>query len=177
MEEAAQTLLVISKMPTPQCGPETDVIPSPQVNQFAAAAKLSDNSSAVTSARKVAGMRKRSSFPPEDDEGYETARGVCSNEGCTNKAYQRGMCIKHGSKNKHKLCSSTGCTNIAVKGGVCLLHVKQCSIDGCTNNAMTGGVCMKHGAKVKICSNHGCTNVVVSGGVCYTWRKGQTMQP
>ena len=93
----------------------------------------------------------------------------CSSDGCTKKAQNGGVCVRHGAK--VKLCSSKGCTKYAQTGGVCIRHgakIKRCSSDECENFAVTGGVCVKHGAKwtKKNCSVDGCTKLARRGGVC-----------
>ena len=73
---------------------------------------------------------------------------ICSHDGCTNKAANGGVCVRHGAKSYNKMCSHKGCTQYSRSG--------------------SGGVCVKHGAKIKVksCSHEGCTNQVVSNNVC-----------
>eukprot|EP00574_Skeletonema_japonicum_P002327 CAMPEP_0201723888 /NCGR_PEP_ID=MMETSP0593-20130828/7775_1 /ASSEMBLY_ACC=CAM_ASM_000672 /TAXON_ID=267983 /ORGANISM="Skeletonema japonicum, Strain CCMP2506" /LENGTH=264 /DNA_ID=CAMNT_0048215043 /DNA_START=169 /DNA_END=964 /DNA_ORIENTATION=+ len=101
-------------------------------------------------------------------------RGLCSTEGCPNKAIVRGVCVRHDVAKKVKLCNSQGCTSVArTTGGFCKRHgtSKLCSYQGgCTNIAQcAGGLCRRHGttASVKLCASPGCTNRGhQAGGFC-----------
>lgn len=116
-------------------------------------------------------QRKRLSSSEEDVAPKEAARmqrkRICTAEGSTTQAYNRGVCIKHGAKKR--LCSAEGCPSNAYNGRVCVTHGakrKECSHDGCTNVVINSGVCMRHGAKKKLCSSEGCTNYAKKGGIC-----------
>ena len=49
-------------------------------------------------------------------------RKYCKNEGCTNRAIQKGLCFRHGAKAHRKVCKSEGCKSYVVRAGVCIKH-------------------------------------------------------
>ena len=123
---------------------------------------------------KCTSKRKRESLLEQDPSRKEVVnkkqyKKKCSSEGCTNKAYRGGVCIRHGAKKKR--CSIEGCPNGVIAGGLCIRHgaeIKRCSSEGCANNSQQGGVCKRHGADIKrkLCSSEGCTNQAKRRGVC-----------
>eukprot|EP00729_Bicosta_minor_P032751 gene32751-biopygen30546 len=76
---------------------------------------------------------------------------VCSEDGCSNKAYYAGqLCQTHGGKP----CSVDGCITKAIARGVCGKHGAkgECKTFNCSTNAVKrGGYCGKHGGKAGYC--------------------------
>ena len=76
----------------------------------------------------------------EDDDDEE--------EDTDQPAQNEGVCIKHNkAQKKRTTCIHEGCTNRAVNGGVCIRHgakVKTCKHEGCTNQRKQRGFCTRH---------------------------------
>lgn len=119
----------------------------------AAASALGDAVSRENVEVQVAPKKKRrisSSSPTKKQvDGKKYKKVVCLADGCTNRAVQKGVCIRHGAE--VKLCSKEGCASQAKKGGVCWRHFMQRenSRIGCNENeAAKEVVCVEKGVKV-----------------------------
>ena len=88
-------------------------------------------------------------------------RGECSKEGCNNKIYIRGICLKHytiwrRTRPDLPMCSAEYCSNRAVSKGMCHKHYKKnlrkaikCKIAGCENMLHSTGLCTTHWRQYK----------------------------
>jgi len=74
-------------------------------------------------------LAKKRERQEDDDEDGEMKKKIksssrkyrqCMSDGCTNQAYNGGVCRRHGAK--VKLCAYDGCERQAKKGGVCFRH-------------------------------------------------------
>ena len=110
---------------------------------------------------------------------YRYRRLTCSIDGCTNKAQQEGICLKHGGKRVRHLntCSIIWCSNKAQHNGKCISHggkiIKKCSRPERDSQASRGkharkeGTCIRHLQSAQ-CSIPWCPNKAQTGGICIT---------
>ncbi|RHY77622.1 hypothetical protein DYB28_008230 [Aphanomyces astaci] len=92
-------------------------------------------------------------------------RSLCIAEHCTNKAYSRQLCCRHGAK---KQCSAAGCTLRARRNDVCYHHgapKMMCIEAGCNQYAQARQRCVRHGGG-RLCKSHNCTSHARLGGWC-----------
>ena len=106
--------------------------------------------------------------PPTAACALNRNRKTCAHNGCTSKADQRGLCVKHGGRGK---CLTPGCTTNAVgRRGLCTRHGGNgtCSSKGCSSNVYSRGLCKKHGGlKMTKCTHpSGCISNAVARGRC-----------
>lgn len=99
--------------------------------------------------------------------GTKRSRKLCTHDGCTSKADQRDLCVKHGGRGK---CKFSGCSTNAVGRGFCTKHGGNgvCKVDECKSNVHSRGLCKKHGGapKGKCGYPGGCSTVAVARGRC-----------
>ncbi|RHY15158.1 hypothetical protein DYB28_002960 [Aphanomyces astaci] len=96
-------------------------------------------------------------------------RGMCIIDNCTNQAYARQLCCRHGAK---KECAVDGCNLRARLDNVCYKHgatKKLCTEVGCTQPAQARQRCVKHGGG-RQCKRPGCTAHARTGGFCQRHR-------
>lgn len=81
----------------------------------------------------------------------------CSDRGCGNPVFARGLCRKHYEQERLATaapCSFSGCQNKAYRGDLCAEHYREkqktlrpmCTVPGCTDHQKTlkSGLCERH---------------------------------
>ncbi|CAK4079404.1 unnamed protein product [Aphanomyces euteiches] len=92
-------------------------------------------------------------------------RPNCIVQGCSNQAYARQLCCRHGAK---KTCSVEGCDLRARSNGICFAHgapKRQCNEPGCDHPAQARKKCVKHGGGRR-CNAPGCIAHARCKGKC-----------
>ncbi|ETV95433.1 hypothetical protein H310_11303 [Aphanomyces invadans] len=103
-------------------------------------------------------------------------RGMCIIDSCTNQAYARQLCCRHGAK---KECAVDGCSLRARFDNVCYKHgatKKLCIEPGCPQPAQARQRCVKHGGG-RQCKFSGCTAHARAGGFCQRHRMSGKLSP
>ncbi|OQS05434.1 hypothetical protein THRCLA_02441 [Thraustotheca clavata] len=102
---------------------------------------------------------KKPEAPAEDIEEAmlsptSSARKICTQTGCTNRARSHQKCKKHGGARR---CTHAGCLKNSQSRGLCIAHGggSRCRYEGCHRASQSRGLCKSHGGG-KFCAVEGC---------------------
>ncbi|KAG9405225.1 hypothetical protein AC1031_004333 [Aphanomyces cochlioides] len=105
--------------------------------------------------------------PVPTKSAVQRNRAKCNAPNCTNQAYARNRCMRHGAK---KPCIVEHCKASRRFGSYCSKHAdvtqkKKCIVDGCDKQPHARGKCVRHGGGRR-CKADGCMSHARIGVFC-----------